>query len=277
MSRDAGRGTAGRDDDQGEDPVEAYLDAVLSCSPGSPRQVRRTLAEVETHLAESVRSLQVGGLSAEAAKAEAVRRMGPPAGAVDRPWPARSGRLPRPVRRRLLLAILQLGGIGGLFVGVAGAFAAAIQALWGASAIATPFPAGSYSQADCRRWLAAYPHSHSCVAAMTLDHALDFQRNAVAAGLLGLLALVLRQLLRRRWPGLPGTSPELLIGAGLAAVCAVVFAGAGFDAITVTRSQGVGQPVSLAVAAGAATVLLALASRRAADRPFWQHRWPLAG
>ena len=273
MRTDAGRGN----DSQHDDPVESYLDEVLSCSPGSPRQVRRTLAEVEAHLAESAQALQVGGLSAEAAKAEAVRRMGPPAGTVDRPWPARSARLPRPVRRRLLLAILQLGGIGGLFVGVAGAVAAAIQAIWGASAIATPFPAGSYSQADCRRWLAAYPHSHSCVAAMTLDHAFDFQRNAAAAGLLGLLALVLRHALRRRWPGLPGTSAELLIGAGLAAVCTVVFAGAGFDAITVTRAQGVGQPVSLALAAGCAAVLLGGTARRSAGRPFWQRRRPLAG
>ncbi len=254
-----------------DDPVEAYLDALLSCSPGSPRQVRRTLAEVEAHLADSVSALQAAGRSAAEARAEAVRRMGPPAGTVHRPWPA--GPLPpRAIRRRVLLAVLQLGGLAGLFVGLAGAFAAAIRAIWGTTAIATPFPSGSYSQGDCERWLRAYPASPNCVTAMTADHAADFLRNAVLAGLLGLLALAARQLLRRRWPAAPSSTVEPLLGAGLAALCALVFAGAGFDAITVTRGQGAGQPLSLALAAGCAAVLLAAAARRSAGRPFWQRR-----
>jgi hypothetical protein len=255
-----------------DDPVEAYLDAVLSCSPGSPRQVRRTLAEVAAHLADSVALLQAGGLPEPAARAEAVRRMGPPAGAVDRPWPAGSLRLSRPLRRRLLPAVLHIGGLAGLFLGLAGALGAGIQAIWGASAIATPFPAGSYSQADCRRWLAAYPASPSCTAAMTADHAADFLRNAALAGLLGIAALFVRQLLRRRWRGLPSTALEPLIGAGLAGLTALGFAGLAFDAVTVTRSQGVGQPISLAVAAGCAAVLLATVAHRAAGRPFWAGR-----
>jgi hypothetical protein len=256
----------------GEDPVEDYLDAVLSCSPGSPRQVRRTLAEVEAHLAESVQALQAGGLPAAAARTEAVRRMGPPAGAVDRPWPAGSLRLARPVRRRLLLALLQLGGIAGIFLGLAGALAAGIRAIWGASAIATPFPAGSYSQADCRRWLAAYPASHDCLTAMTADHAFDFLRNAMLAGVLGIVALVIRHALERRWPSTPRSAAEPLVGAGLAVLCALAFASAGFDAITVTRAQGVGQPLALAAAACSAAILLAGQARRSAGRPFWRRR-----
>lgn len=256
----------------GADPVEDYLDTVLSCSPGSPRQVRRTLAEVEAHLAESVQGLQAGGMTAEAARTEAVRRMGPPAGAVDRPWPAGSLRLPRPVRRRLLLACLQLGGIAGIFLSLAGALAAGIRAVWGASAIATPFPAGSYSQADCRRWLAGYPASHDCLTAMTADHAFDFLRNTMLAGVLGILALVVRQLLRRRWPGTPTSAVEPLVGAGLAAACMAYFAGSGFDAVMVTRGQGVGQQISLALGAGCAAVLLAGAAHRSAGRPFWRRR-----
>lgn len=256
-----------------DDPVETYLDAVLSCSPGSPRQVRRTLAEVEAHLADSASALQEAGWSAAAARTEAVRRMGPPAGAIDRPWPA--GPLPpRSVRRRVLLAVLQFGGLAGLFVGLAGAFAAAIRAIWGATAIATPFPSGSYSQGDCQRWLSAYPASPNCVTAMTADHAADFLRNAVLAGLLGMLALAARQALRRRWPAVPSSAAEPLLGAGLAVLCALGFAGVGFDAITVTRGQGAGQPLSLALAAGCAAVLLAGTARRSAGRPFWQRRVP---
>lgn len=266
----AGAGPAGFG--AGEDPVEDYLDAVLSCAPGSARQVRRTLAEVEAHLAESVQALQDAGMTVAAAKAEAVRRMGAPAGAVDRPWPAGSLRLARPVRRRLLLAVLQISGLGGLFLGLAGALAALIKAIWGVSAIATPFPAGSYSQADCERWLAAYPLSRNCAAAATADHAADFLRNAALAGILGVIALIVRRLLRRRWPDQSGSPIEPLIGAGLAGLSAVGFAAVTFDVVTVTHSQGVGQPISLAVAAGGAAVLLAGAAHRAAARSFWARR-----
>jgi hypothetical protein len=263
-------------DQRQDDPVEAYLDAVLSHAPGSPRQVRRTLAEVEAHLADSVAALQAGGLAESAARAEAVRRMGAPDGAVDRPWPSGPFRLPQPVRRQLLLAVLRLAGLAGLFLGLAGLLAAGIAAIWGASAIATPFPAGSYSLADCRRWLAAYPASHSCTAAMTADHAADFLRNAALAGLLGVAALIVRQVLRRRWRGLASGAIEPLIGAGLAGLSALGFAAAAFDAVTVTRSQGVGQPISLAVAAGCAAVLLAGVARRSVRRPFWHRRAGLA-
>ncbi|HEU5271345.1 MAG TPA: permease prefix domain 1-containing protein [Jatrophihabitans sp.] len=261
-----------RDEPDRDDPVEAYLDAVLSSSPGTPRQVRRTLAEVEAHLADAVRDLQAGGLPEPAARAEAVRRMGAPADAVDRPWPAGSLWPPRRLRRRLVLAVLQIGGIAGLALGLAGAISAMIQAVWGSSAIATAFPPGAYSQADCRQWLAAYPHSTSCVAAMISDHAFDFQRAAALAGVLGLVALLLRHRLRRRWPDAAGTAVELLVGAGLAAVTAIIFAGNGFNAITVTHGQGAGQPISLALAASCAAVLLAAAARRSAGRPFWGRR-----
>jgi len=276
MSADGSPGMSAAADDSPDDPVEAYLDAVLTCSPGSPRQVRRTLAEVEAHLTDSAQALHDAGLSAAAARTEAVRRMGPPTGAVDRPWPAGGLRLPAPVRRRLLLAVLQLGGIAGLFLGLAGAFGAAIRAIWGTTAIATPFPSGSYSQADCRRWLAAYPASHDCTAAMTADHAADFLRNAAVAGLLGIVALAVRQLLKRRRRTVLAGALEPLVGAGLAALCAVGFAGAGFDAVTVTRGQGAGQPLALALAAGCAAVLLAGTARRSAGQPFWRRR-PLAG
>lgn len=36
-----------------DDPIEAYLDQLLVALPGSPRDVRHTLAEVEAHLRES--------------------------------------------------------------------------------------------------------------------------------------------------------------------------------------------------------------------------------
>jgi hypothetical protein len=171
----------------------------------------------------------------------------------------------------LLLAVLQISGLGGLFLGLAGALAALIKAIWGVSAIATPFPAGSYSQADCERWLAAYPFSPNCAAAATADHAADFLRNAALAGILGVVALIVRQLLRRRWPDQSGPI-EPLVGAGLAGLSALGFAAVTFNAVTVTHSQGVGQPISLAVAAGGAAVLLAGAAHRAAGRSFWARR-----
>jgi hypothetical protein len=60
-----------------DDPIEAYLDRLLVALTGSPREIRRTLAEAESHLYESAAELEASGLSGEDARAEAVRRMGP--------------------------------------------------------------------------------------------------------------------------------------------------------------------------------------------------------
>jgi hypothetical protein len=256
---DAHDRSAGVTDD---DPIEAYLDRLLPALSGTPREIRRTLSEAEAHLHDSAAALQAGGLDAEHARAEAVRRMGP----VEAAAPP-TLRLTRALRRRLALSALQIGGIAGLAIGIAGLLGRAAEALWGARAIATPFPPGSYSAADCHRWQDGYPAAHDCIAAMTADHADDFLRSAAGAALLGVLALILHARLRRRWGGpqvaaaLPAGA-DLLAGAGLAALVAAGLLVNGLDAVLTTRAQGAGQSFSLAAAALLAAAYFGVRARR---------------
>jgi len=243
-----------------DDPIEAYLDQLLVTLPGAPRQIRHTLAEAEAHLLDAAAAGVAAGLDQATSRAAAVRQLGPVSGLADRP---RLGpRLTPALRRRLVLAGLWVGGLGGVAVGIGGVIAWLVRTVWGNTAIATPFPAGSYSAADCARWLAAYPSAHDCVTAMTADHADDFLRNAAACGVLGALALGVYLLLRPRWanPAVTAALPrasEDIVGAGLALLATVLLVGQGVDAVVVTRANGAGQPLSLAATALLAATVLA--------------------
>jgi len=253
-----------------DDPIERYLDQLLVTLPGSPRQVRHTLAEVETHLLDATAQARTDGLDEFAARAAAVQRMGPVAGVADHP--GLGLRLTRALRRRLVLAVLLIGGMGGVAVGIGGVIGWVVRALWGDNAVATPFPSGSYTAADCTRWLAGYPSARDCVTAMTADHANDFLQNAAGCGVLGVLGLGLYLWLRRRWSGaavataLPRGSDDI-VGAALAVVTAVGLLGQGVDAVVVTDANGAGAPFSLAVAALLAAAFFGRQAVRGLRRP----------
>ncbi len=255
----------GADEPPEDDPVEAYLDAALVGLQGSPREVRRMLAEIESHLLDAAAEARAEGAGERESREIAVRRLGP-VSVVNGP-PSLRRLLPPPRRRRVLLGGLQIGGVGFVAAGLAGAIGLAVQRLWGDRAIATPFPPGSYTASDCARWQANYPRADGCVAAMTADHAGDFLRSAAACALLGLAALALRGLLGRRWSGptlaaaLPAGSEEVA-GAVLALAAAVLFAGGAIDAELTMRGAGAGQPFSLSLAALLAAALFAARARR---------------
>jgi hypothetical protein len=84
-----------------DDPLEVYLDRLLVAATGTPREIRRALAEAELHLHESAAELEASGLSYDDARAEAVRRMGPVEAAVD----------PEPVTHRVTPALRRLLGL----------------------------------------------------------------------------------------------------------------------------------------------------------------------
>ncbi|HEY0871788.1 MAG TPA: hypothetical protein VGD55_15415, partial [Acidothermaceae bacterium] len=139
-------------------------------------------------------------------------------------------------------------------------------------AIATPFPLGSYTSADCRRWLAGDPSARDCVTAMTADHARDFLISAAFCGMIGLFTIAAFTLLRRRWssPAIATSLPratEDVIGAVLAFGTAVVLVGQGIDAVLVTRGNGAGEPFSLAPAALLAAAVFTVRARRRLRRP----------
>jgi hypothetical protein len=249
--------TSGTGEPAGE-VVEEYLDRLFLSLRGTPRQVRRTLAEAEAHLADAVTDGLAGGLSRPEAEAAAVARFGPAhaiGGGAGQPAPAL-------VRRGILAAAL-VGGVALIAVGLSGGIAWALARLRGGTFVTAPFPPGSYTRADCARWLANDPGTHSCLTAMTADHVGDIVLSTAAAGLLGVLTLLVFWGLRRRWQdratltALPAGSTEAA-GAVLAALVALAGLGVGVNTEMVQRGVGAGQPFSLAIAAAVAAAFFAL-------------------
>ena len=253
-----------------DDPIEVYLDRLLVALPGSPRHVRQTLAEVEAHLRDSAERARHDGLDDHAAAVAAVGRMGPIQGVVE----GRGHRLGlTPARRRrVVLGGLFVGAIGGIAIAVAGVLAGIVRMIAGDRAIGVPFPTGSYSAADCSRWMTAYPHASDCVSAMTIDHANDFLRNAAVAGVCGLIALATFARLRRRWSSravaaaLPMWS-EVVLGCVLSSVATVVLLGQGVDSLMVTHGQGAGQWLCLSFGAAAAAIVFGVRAKSTLAKP----------
>jgi len=244
-----------RDQPAGSEPVEEYLDRLLLTLSGPPRQVRRTLAEVEAHLHDAVADELAAGKSQAEAEQAAVTRMGTLSQITGRP--VQFGRPTAALLRRTALAGSLIGGIALVAVGISGAIGWGLAVLRGGAFLVAPFPSGSYTRADCARWLAGDTSTHSCVAAMTADHVGEVILNSFAAGVLGVLALSAYGWMRRQWQdrgtltALPIGSAEA-VGAILALIVAVGTAGRGINLEMVQQGQGAGEMFSLAIGALAA-------------------------
>jgi hypothetical protein len=251
-------------------PVEDYLDRLLLTLGGSPRQVRHTLAEVEAHLQDAVAEEMAAGKARPEAEAAAVARIGAVHGVTGRS--AAFGRPTAALVRRAALAASLIGGVGLVAVGISGAVSWALAAMRGGSFVTAPFPPGSYTRADCMRWLAGDPATHNCVTAMIYDHVGDIVLQRFAGGVLGLLALAAYWFLRRRWhdrgtlAALPPGSAEAA-GGLLAALVALGGMGMAINTELVQRGQGAGQLFSIAVAALAAAVFFAFRLWAVRSRP----------
>ena len=253
---------SGRITDAPSDLIEDYLDRLLVSLSGSPRQVRHTLAEVEAHLRDAVAEGIAAGLPEETAQVQALERIGPVHAVTGRP-----AGLVRPsaaLLRRLILTAALVGGAGFVAIGGAGLVGRLLQVLKGNLFMTAPFPPGTYTQADCARWLAGEPGTRSCVTAMLADHAFDYLLQATACGLIGLAGLAAYLFLRRRWSdratatALPAGTAQGL-GAILAGIAAVACFGQVADLETVQRGVGVGEPLSLGIAAAVAAGAFAFA------------------
>jgi hypothetical protein len=256
------------------DLIEEYLDRLLVSLTGSPRQIRHTLAEVETHLRDAEAEGIAAGVPKQAAQAQALERIGPvPAAArspVIRAWPAAA------LARRLVLTAALIGSAGLIAIGGATLVGRLLLAARGNLFMTAPWPPGSYTRVDCARWLAGDPGTGSCVTAMLADHAGDFLLETAAAGLLGLIAGAGYLVLRSRWrdpatlAALPVGTAEIL-GAVLAGAATLVLLGSVLDIETVQHGIGAGEPLSLGIAALVAAVgfgvALAVSLHRARQQP----------
>jgi hypothetical protein len=254
----------------GSGPVEDYLDRLLLSLTGSPRYVRRTLAEVDAHLHDAVAAEVAAGRTQAEAELSAVARMGPVHGVSGR-----GDQFSRPLAallRRGALAGSLVGGVALVAYGISAGISWALATVRGDAFVTAPFPAGSYTPADCARWLAGDPATHNCVTAMTRDHLGDIILQGAAAGFLGVLALLAFFVMRRRWQD-RGTLTALPVGSAeaagviLALLVAVAGAGTAFDIETVSRGQGAGQPISLAVAAVCAAAFFGIRLYRSVRAP----------
>ena len=248
------------------EPIEDYLDRLLLTLPGSPRQVRHTLAEVQEHLHDATAEGMAAGLAQHDAEIAAVRRIGPSYAITGR-----SPGFPRPnaaLLRRTALAGSLVGGVALVAYGISAAISWVLAVVRGGTFVTAPFPPGSYTRADCARWLSGDPAATNCVAAMTADHVGDIVLQGFTAGFFGLLALLAFWTLRARWQdrgtltALPVGSAEAA-GAILALLVMVAGLGSGLDMEIVRRGQGAGQPLSIAVAALCAAAFFAVRLRRA--------------
>lgn len=168
--------------------------------------------------------------------------------------------------------MLLVGGVAGLAIGLAGLMGWGVRAIWGDRALATPFPTGSYTAADCARWMRNEPQSVDCVTAMTADHADDFLFNAEESAFLGVVLLAVYIPLRRRWRSIdvaralpPGG--EEVAGAVVAGLVTLALLLQGSGAVLIQHGNGAGQEFALAFTAALATVFLAFRARRVRERP----------
>jgi hypothetical protein len=245
-----------------DDLIEEYLDHVLVSLSGSPRQVRHTLAEVEAHLRDAVDEGMAAGLPESEAQARAVLRMGPVNAVTG--MPAVLSRPSDALVRRLTLTVALVGGAGLTAIGVAGLIGRWFLAVKGTAFLTAPWPAGSYTRADCAQWLAGDRGTRSCVTAMLADHAGDVMLEATAAGILGLLLLAGYVALASRWhdratmTALPSGFAQAL-GAVLAGLAAVGCFATAWNIETTQRGIGAGVPWSLGLAATGTAIVFALA------------------
>jgi hypothetical protein len=121
-----------------QEPIESFLDDLLTRLPGSAREVRRTLAEAEQHLLESAEAFEAGGLGRLKAERAAVAAFGPPLTVARGLARLRVRDLARPA--------VGLAAVGFLAIGLSGLLSEAIYRLWGATFLAGDLPGTSYTR-----------------------------------------------------------------------------------------------------------------------------------
>jgi hypothetical protein len=230
----------------GPEPIEDYLDDLFRALTGSPREVRRTLVEVEEHLVDSAAAHRARGLAPLEAERAAVAAFGP-VESVARDFDRRSW-------RDLLRPVTLLAAVGLVAVGVSGVVAEVMGRVWGPSFVAGDLPGTTYTPARCAYFQEYFPSS-SCLASAAQHHWGEVVQYRVAAGVLGLVLLVVWRWLPKRRPLPRGILTTTAVGVfGLATL---VLAGETLNA-SGSRAYGAGQWLSAAVVAAGVTAGVAL-------------------
>lgn len=239
--------------------IETYLDRLFDLLGGTGAAGRRAVAEAESHLTEAVEALVVGGLTREAAEAEAVRRFGSPETVAAAHLKA--GALPPPaVVQRLFAAGWLMTGVGGVAYGLSGLLAYGVARLFGENLVAPDAPDAVFTAERCAQLFAMNPDAANCRTASVVHHLdeLTFQPMEVGVVALVLLAVFLAA---RKVPGLrlltrlPGPAMVSAVGATVFGGAGVMFLLSGAAMLAWGRTNGVGA----SFAQGAALLVAGLA------------------
>ena len=177
-----------------EEPIEDYLDELLSCLRLPPRATRRLLAEAEDHLREASSVAEQAGRNRLDAEREAILRFGSASRIASEASRARRPSA-RAVSGAAAWAVLVLGGVGLIAVGVSGALAAVFNGVVGTRFVgALP---QTYSPAVCGHFLSLHSGAGSCGVAAILENSHDAVALRGLAGLVGLVSVALAWRTRR--------------------------------------------------------------------------------
>ena len=172
-------------DDPGE-RIDSYLDELLLALRGRPREARRLLAEVESHLRESIEAHVAAGLDELEATGEALRRLGPPS-AVAQGLPS------QPAYRSLLSQLTEAALLVVSLLFLAAGAAAVPAALLGLTAdpgVVTGDRAGQVPAPGRCQQLLHMLAAPSCPQALAAHHLQEVVRDHLLSGWLGFLVLV---------------------------------------------------------------------------------------
>jgi hypothetical protein len=210
--------------DAAEERMERYLDELLLALRGRPREARRLLSEVESHLRESIEAGLAAGLDKPQAVDEALNRFGPPA-AVARGLPSLAAyrALLAQITETALLVISALL----LAAGVA-AVPTAILGLAGNPDLVTGDPSRPALTPERCQQLLHMVAAPSCGQALAGHHLQEVIRSHLLTGWLGFLVLVAWWALHVHRKGQPALLPAgftlTVCGTLLGAVAAFLLA-----------------------------------------------------
>ena len=208
------------------DPIDRYLDELLSALRGTSPDIRRTMAECEAHLRQSVEQRIAEGMAPADAADRALADFG-----TSREVAKDCNRAHRPASLRKIAATVAFQGwrltaVGFVAIGISGLLSWVLTVIAGTSAVFADVPGTRYAAAACAHFLQAQPAAKSCASAALLEGRDDAIVQRAAVGLLGLLLLAASVWWQRRLGQLRRRSP-LALDAYTALVAVTTFGAVG--------------------------------------------------
>jgi hypothetical protein len=184
-----------------QDPIDTYLDELLTRLRGPAGDVRRTLVEAEAHLRDAVDEQVAAGTEPAEARRVSIERFGSVAEVAATANRSIAGRTATQVLGALAWAAGRMVAVGLAAVGVAAVLARGLAVVT-STAFVFGAPADAVLPADrCAHWLGVQPSATTCSQAAMLENASDTFQLYSGGAVLGLvvlgIAFTIRSIVRR--------------------------------------------------------------------------------